>query len=96
MRGRASTKNNEMSRRRLSRELWKGSPLLTHADAIGCTLERRESSTCGLSLISPLLCQGNHKKSEERIIVVQYAPRTLIDHVICASENEKIRESRES
>ena len=36
------------------------------------------------------------QKSEERIIVLQYAPRTLIDHVICASEMKKIRESRES
>lgn len=33
--------------------------LLTHAKAIGCTLERRESNTRGRSLICPLLCQGN-------------------------------------
>ena len=38
--------------------------LLTHANAVGCTLERRESSTFGRSLISPLLCQGNRERAE--------------------------------
>ena len=43
------------------------SHLLTHVNAVGCTLERRESSTCGRSLISPLLCQGNEDEQIESI-----------------------------
>ena len=43
------------------------SHLLTHVNAVGCTLERRESSTCGRSLISPLLCQGNEDEQTESI-----------------------------
>ena len=39
--------------------------LLTHANAVGCTLERRESSTFGRSLISPLLCQGNRERARK-------------------------------
>lgn len=38
--------------------------LLTHAKAVGCTLERRESNTRGRSLICPLLCQGNSRKQK--------------------------------
>ena len=41
------------------------SHLLTHVNAVGCTLERRESSTCGRSLISPLLCQGNRERARK-------------------------------
>ena len=40
--------------------------LLTHANAVGCTLERRESSTFGRSLISPLLCQGYRERARKR------------------------------